>query len=246
MTPQLATTTFTTSDGVDDRVHASSGAAAGRAAAGADPFARARSQRLGRRGRAAARRGRDPHLRLPRPRPIGSAGRRASRPSSSRAISRNCSITSAGRAPRSRGCSMGGCVALAFAGLYPDASDRARADRHDGLVRRGRAGDSSRARAEAARDKGMRGLVDFQIDALVLGRIPRQPSGRGEARDRRVFVANDFDCYAASCALLGDADLRPHLPVVPHAGRDRRRRRGLRDAGRDGARSCTRRFRSRR
>jgi 3-oxoadipate enol-lactonase len=26
-----------------------------------------------------------------------------------------------------------------------------------------------------------------------------------------VFVANDFDCYAASCALLGAADLLPYL-----------------------------------
>jgi pimeloyl-ACP methyl ester carboxylesterase len=29
-----------------------------------------------------------------------------------------------------------------------------------------------------------------------------------------VFVANDLDCYAASCALLGDADLRPHLAAL--------------------------------
>jgi 3-oxoadipate enol-lactonase len=28
-----------------------------------------------------------------------------------------------------------------------------------------------------------------------------------------VFLANDFECYAASCALLGDADLRHYLPA---------------------------------
>ena len=32
-------------------------------------------------------------------------------------------------------------------------------------------------------------------------------------RTTRIFVANDFDCYAQSCALLGDADLRPYLPA---------------------------------
>jgi 3-oxoadipate enol-lactonase len=26
-----------------------------------------------------------------------------------------------------------------------------------------------------------------------------------------VFLANDFDCYAATCALLGDVDVRQHL-----------------------------------
>ena len=29
----------------------------------------------------------------------------------------------------------------------------------------------------------------------------------------RVFLANDLDCYAASCTLLGEADLRPFLPA---------------------------------
>ena len=27
-----------------------------------------------------------------------------------------------------------------------------------------------------------------------------------------VFLANDFECYASTCALLGDADLRHYLP----------------------------------
>lgn len=39
------------------------------------------------------------------------------------------------------------------------------------------------------------------------------PAGHGELvkRTTGVFVANDFECYAASCALLGDADLRSFL-----------------------------------
>jgi len=29
-----------------------------------------------------------------------------------------------------------------------------------------------------------------------------------------VFLANDLDCYAATCVMLGDADLRPYLPSL--------------------------------
>ena len=29
-----------------------------------------------------------------------------------------------------------------------------------------------------------------------------------------VFLANDVDCYAATCIMLGDADLRPILPSL--------------------------------
>jgi 3-oxoadipate enol-lactonase len=57
----------------------------------------------------------------------------------------------------------------------------------------------------------MGGLIDFQLTRWFSDdfRAARPP-----AIDRlaAIFVANDFDCYAASCALLGDADLRVHLP----------------------------------
>jgi 3-oxoadipate enol-lactonase len=33
-------------------------------------------------------------------------------------------------------------------------------------------------------------------------------------RTARIFVANDSACYAQSCILLGDADLRPYLPML--------------------------------
>ena len=70
-----------------------------------------------------------------------------------------------------------------------------------------------RKRAEAAREKGMRGLVDFQVtrwfsDAYGAGN-PRAMQPAVET-----FVANDFECYAASCALLGDADARKYLPSL--------------------------------
>ena len=110
------------------------------------------------------------------------------------------------------GCSMGGCVALAFGGLYP-ASTAAL-----GLIdTTAWYGDDApakfRERADAARAKGMQGLIDFQVTRWFSDEFrashPDVLKHTGE-----VFVANEFDCYAASCALLGDADLRQYLPTL--------------------------------
>ena len=110
------------------------------------------------------------------------------------------------------GCSMGGCVALALAGLHPERVSAL------GLIdTTAWYGEDAplafRKRAEAAREKGMRELVGFQVmrwfsDAYAASNPP--------AMQRAVdtFVGNDFDCYAASCALLGDADARPYLPSL--------------------------------
>ena len=110
------------------------------------------------------------------------------------------------------GCSMGGCVALAFAGLYPQRVtalgliDTTASYGED-------APQAFRKRAEAARDKGMRELVGFQVtrwfsEAYAAANPPEMQ------RAIDTFVANDFDCYAASCALLGDADARQYLPSL--------------------------------
>ncbi|MGE0449907.1 MAG: alpha/beta fold hydrolase [Vicinamibacterales bacterium] len=108
------------------------------------------------------------------------------------------------------GCSMGGCVAMAFGGLYPQ--------RTSGLLLVDTtawygpdAPQQFRARAEAARAGGLKGLVEFQrarwFSADFLSGHPALV-----AHATSVFLANDFDCYAHSCALLGDADLRRWLP----------------------------------
>jgi 3-oxoadipate enol-lactonase len=111
------------------------------------------------------------------------------------------------------GCSMGGCVGLAFAGLHPDRV--AALGLIDTTAWYGEdAPQAFRKRAEAAREKGMRGLIGFQItrwfsDAFAASNPPEMQ------RAVDTFVANDFDCYAASCALLGDADARDYAtPVV--------------------------------
>ena len=108
------------------------------------------------------------------------------------------------------GCSMGGCVALAFGGLYPLRTTRI------GLIDTTAwygedAPAQFRERAAAAKAKGMQGLVDFQVTRWFSDDF-RSANPDVLTRLSEIFVANDFECYAASCALLGDADLRSHLP----------------------------------
>jgi len=108
------------------------------------------------------------------------------------------------------GCSMGGCVAQAFAGLYP-ARVRALALIDTTAWYGPDAPKQFRERAAAAQAKGMRGLIDFQVTRWFSDAW-RQANADRVARATQVFRDNDFACYAASCALLGDADLRHYLP----------------------------------
>lgn len=110
------------------------------------------------------------------------------------------------------GCSMGGCVAMAFAGLFqPRVTGLALIDTTAWYGPQ--ASEQWRARAAEARAKGLNALVDFQL-ARWFGDAYRRDHPAVAARTAEVFVANDFDCYAASCALLGAADLRPYLQRV--------------------------------
>ena len=107
------------------------------------------------------------------------------------------------------GASMGGCVTLAFGGLY---SKRAEAL---GLIDTTAwygpdAPKQFRERAAAAKAKGMGGLIDFQLSRWFSEGFRNGHVARVKAATE-VFLANDFECYAASCALLGDADLRHYL-----------------------------------
>jgi len=110
------------------------------------------------------------------------------------------------------GCSMGGSVALAFGGLYPRRATAL------GLIDTtawygADAPAKFRERAEAARAKGMPGLIDFQVTRWFSDGF-RATNQDIVERAAAIFVANDFDCYAASCALLGDLDVRTHLPAL--------------------------------
>jgi 3-oxoadipate enol-lactonase len=110
------------------------------------------------------------------------------------------------------GCSMGGCVALAFAGLFPDRI--ASLGLIDTTAWYGPdAAQQFRQRAEAARAKGMAGMIEFQLTRWFSDAFR---AARPDVLQRlsAIYVANDFDCYAATCALLGDADLRTHLSTL--------------------------------
>jgi 3-oxoadipate enol-lactonase len=107
------------------------------------------------------------------------------------------------------GCSMGGNVAQAFGGLYPERT--AGLGLIDTTAWYGAEAPAQwRQRAATAKANGLGGMVDFQTtrwfsDAFRTGK-PDLVSAAA-----RVFLANDPDCYAATCEMLGDADLRPWL-----------------------------------
>jgi 3-oxoadipate enol-lactonase len=121
------------------------------------------------------------------------------------------------------GCSMGGCVAQAFGGQYPERVTAL------GLIDTTawygpEAPKQFRERAAAAKAKGMQGLIDFQVSRWFSGGFPQKHPERVE-KATKVFLANDFDCYAATCALLGDADLRHYaskltMPVAVIVGEE--------------------------
>ena len=107
------------------------------------------------------------------------------------------------------GCSMGGNVALAFAGLY--ANRTTALGLIDTTAWYGADAPAKFAeRADAARMKGLQGLIDFQLTRWFSDKF-REANADELSRLAGLFVANDLDCYAASCALLGNVDVRQHL-----------------------------------
>jgi pimeloyl-ACP methyl ester carboxylesterase len=106
---------------------------------------------------------------------------------------------------------MGGCVAQAFARHYaPRATALGLIDTTAWYGED--APKTWRERAVAAQSKGLNGMVDFQTTRWF-GDAFRAAHPHLVQAITRVFVANDLDCYAASCMLLGEADLRPFLPT---------------------------------
>jgi 3-oxoadipate enol-lactonase len=110
------------------------------------------------------------------------------------------------------GCSMGGCVAQAFGGLYPSRASAL------GLIATTAwygvdAPAQWRERAENARSKGLAGLVPFQVTRWFGDKF-RAENPELVNTTAAVFLANDLDCYTATCLMLGEADLRPYLPSL--------------------------------
>ncbi len=110
------------------------------------------------------------------------------------------------------GCSMGGCVAQAFAGLNPARVsallliDTTAWYGEDAPVKWSE-------RAATARKNGLGGMAEFQVTRWFGDDFrAKRPELVKTALD--VFMNNDVDCYAASCEMLGDADLRRYLPSL--------------------------------
>ncbi|MEO7727522.1 MAG: alpha/beta hydrolase [Burkholderiales bacterium] len=112
------------------------------------------------------------------------------------------------------GCSMGGCVAQAFAAKYPQRTqgacliDTTAWYGADAPVK-------WRERAATAQDKGMGALIDFQLTRWFTDawRASAANSAAIEAL-KTIFLANDVRCYARTCEMLGTEDLRPLLASI--------------------------------
>lgn len=121
------------------------------------------------------------------------------------------------------GCSMGGCVAQAFAGLYPARA--AALGLIDTTAWYGtNAPKQWRERAAAARVNGLAGMVDFQLSRWFSDRFRAEHPDALQAVTR-VFLANDMEAYASACILLGDTDVRRFIagmkmPVAVIAGEE--------------------------
>jgi 3-oxoadipate enol-lactonase len=107
------------------------------------------------------------------------------------------------------GASMGGCVALAFSGKY------AKRVRALGLVDTTAwyGPDAARQweeRAQKALDGGLEALVDFQVTRWFSDRF-RAAHPEVVSQCVATFLRNDVRAYAATCRMLGAADLRPVL-----------------------------------
>ncbi len=121
------------------------------------------------------------------------------------------------------GCSMGGCVAQAFAAMVP-----ARASALGLISTTAWYGPKAAAvwheRAEIAKTQGLRALVDSQLERWF-GEAFRRLDDAAAAALVDSLLANDVQCYAAACEMLGSTDLRPVLrsittPTVVIAGKD--------------------------
>jgi 3-oxoadipate enol-lactonase len=110
------------------------------------------------------------------------------------------------------GCSMGGCVAQAFATRYPQRT--LGACFIDTTAWYGpEAPKQWRERAATAATKGFGALEQFQRSRWFGEAFTAAHRDKVDALID-VFLANDAACYRSTCEMLGDADLRPLLSSI--------------------------------
>lgn len=110
------------------------------------------------------------------------------------------------------GASMGGCVSLAFGIRHPGRTDGL------GLIDTTACygDDAPKAwgeRAEAAVNKGLASLADFQLTRWF-GDDFRAKNPQVVKRALDIFLANEVPAYAETCRMLGAADLRKGLTGI--------------------------------
>jgi 3-oxoadipate enol-lactonase len=121
------------------------------------------------------------------------------------------------------GCSLGGCVAQAFAMKCParllalgliDTTAWYGPD----------AASNWRDRADRARTSGLAGMVEFQVSRWFSDEFRRHHPAVVQ-NISSIFMNNDIGCYGASCIMLGEVDLRPfqgaiRVPTVVVVGQE--------------------------
>jgi len=108
------------------------------------------------------------------------------------------------------GCSMGGCVALAFAAAYPERTTAL------GLIdTTAYYGDDApkawEERAQKAAKEGMAALVGFQ-KSRWFGDAFREANPDVVDAALKVFLANEIPAYVETCRMLGACDVRAAMP----------------------------------
>ncbi len=110
------------------------------------------------------------------------------------------------------GCSMGGCVAQAFAGVYPERVQALALI--DTTAWYGESAPKDwRERAATGAAQGLQALSGFQATRWVSDGF-REAHPEIIRAKLEIFLANDIDCYTATCEMLGDADLRHYQPTM--------------------------------
>ena len=135
------------------------------------------------------------------------------------------------------GASMGGCITLAFAAAYPERGRRARPVRHHRLVRCPRQMGGARRAPPRPR-----------VSRRCSSSRPRAGSPMPSARAARTCSTTaspsssptPAEAYAETCRMLGACNMTAALPQLSMPVAHRGRRRGLCDAGRDGADAASR------